>query len=152
MKVYRIAKKKHRVNDLSGTGAYNEGGRWNSPGTYALYTSEHRSLAALEVLVHVDETELPPNLFIMTIDISEQSPVYEMPDDQLPADWRIPGNLALQIIGDQIFRENNYLAIKARSAVLPQEYNYILNPLFPGFYELVKITEVFDYEIDKRLL
>jgi len=152
MIVYRIAKRKTRTNDLSGTGAYNEGGRWNSPGTYALYTSENRSLAALEVLVHVDESELPPNLFIMTIEINEKSPVYEMRDDQLPADWRIPGNLALQAIGDQIFRNNHYLAIKARSAVLPQEYNYILNPLFPGFYSLVKVIDVSDYEADKRLL
>jgi len=152
MKVYRIAKKKYSANDFSGTGAYNEGGRWNSPGTYALYTSENRSLAALEVLVHLDEAELPPNLFIMTIEISEKSLVYEMPDDKLPKDWRIPGNLALQTIGDQIFRENNHLAIKARSAVLPQEYNYILNPLFPGFYDLVKVAEVSDYEVDKRLL
>ena len=152
MEVYRIAKKKHLANDLSGTGAYNEGGRWNSPGTFAVYTSENRSLAALEILVHVDEAELPPNLFIMTIEISNESPVYEMPDDQRPTDWRIPGNLALQTIGDQIFRENNYLAIKARSAVLPQEYNYILNPLFPGFHDLVKITEVSGYEVDKRLL
>jgi RES domain-containing protein len=152
MKVYRIAKKKHHANGLSGIGAYNEGGRWNSPGIYAVYTSENRSLAALETLVHVDEAELPPNLFIMTIEISEKSPVYEMPDDQIPPDWRIPGNLALQTIGDKIFRENNYLAIKARSAVLPQEYNYILNPLFSGFYDLVKVTEVADYEVDKRLL
>jgi hypothetical protein len=73
---------------------------------------------------------------------SLKSPVYEMPDDQLPPDWRIPGNLALHPLGDQIFRTNNYLATKARSAVLPQEYNYILNPLFPGFYEQVKVVDV----------
>jgi hypothetical protein len=102
--------------------------------------------------VHVDESELPPDLFIMTIEINDKSPVYEIPDDQLPPDWRIPGNMALQALGDQIFRDNNYLAIKARSAVLPQEYNYILNPLFPGFYELVKVVDMSDYETDKRLV
>lgn len=151
MKVYRIAKKKQRTNDLSGTGAYHEGGRWNSPGMYALYSSENISLAALEVLVHVDESELPPALFIMTIEINNKSPVYEVQDNELPADWRVPGNLALQALGDAIFRSNKHLVIKARSAVLPQEFNYILNPLFPRFYELVKVIEVTDYEVDKRL-
>jgi len=38
MIVYRIAKLAKRTNDLTGTGAYLSGGRWNNPGVYALYT------------------------------------------------------------------------------------------------------------------
>jgi len=151
MRVYRIAKKKQRSNDLSGTGAYNEGGRWNNVGVYALYTSENRALAILEVLVHVEESELPPNLFIMTINIEDSAPVYEVKDSELPKDWREPENIALKTMGDKLFEDNKYIGLKVRSAVMPDEYNYILNPLHPDYKNLVKVISVEDYDVDKRL-
>lgn len=151
MIVYRIAKKKSRANDLSGQGAANEGGRWNSEGVFALYTSESRALAMLELLVHVDDSELPPQLFIMTIEVSDESPFYEIPESDLPADWRRPENLLLKELGDHIFSEKKFIGLKVRSAVLPKEFNYVLNPLFPRFYDLVKVTEIEDLERDGRL-
>lgn len=136
---------------MSGTGAYLEGGRWNSAEVYALYTSENRSLASLEVLVHVDESELPPDLYIMTIDIDDTAPIYEVQDSELPADWREPENITIKTIGDKIFNENKFLGIRVRSAVMPEEYNYVLNPLYPGYRDLVKIDAVANYIVDKRL-
>jgi RES domain-containing protein len=151
MIVYRIAKKKERSNDLSGQGAANEGGRWNSEGVFALYTSESRALAMLKLLVHVEETELPPNLFVMTIEVDNTALIYEIDDKDLLVDWRITENLALKEKGDTIFKERQYIGIKARSAVMPQEYNYVLNPLFPRYYDLVKVIAVEDYKRDERL-
>jgi RES domain-containing protein len=151
MLVYRIVKSEKRTTDLTGTGAYNEGGRWNSEGVYALYTSEHSALAMLEILVHVDEGELPPDMFIMTIEIADTAPIFTVPDEDLPADWRIPENIALKEMGDKLFMEKKFLGIKARSAVLPDAYNYVLNPLFPGYYDLVKVEEVKPLGVDKRL-
>ncbi|MBK7637232.1 MAG: RES family NAD+ phosphorylase [Saprospiraceae bacterium] len=51
MEVYRICRSKYS-NDLSGEGAKLYGGRWNRPGIAALYTSESRALALLELIVH----------------------------------------------------------------------------------------------------
>ena len=152
MILYRIAKKKTRSNDLSGQGAANEGGRWNNEGVFALYTSESRALAMLELLVHVDETELPPNLFVMTIEVNDTAAFYEIPDRQMPADWRIPENFSLKKLGDNFFKECQYVGMKVRSAVMPQEYNYVLNPLFPRYYDLVKILLVEDYQRDGKAL
>jgi len=152
MIVYRIAKKKNRSNDLSGIGAFNEGGRWNNTGVYALYTSENRALAALEVLVHVEESEFPPNLYIMTIDINDSAPVYEVKDSELPKDWRQPGSIDLKAMGDKLLVDNKYIGLKARSAVMPNEYNYILNPLYPGYNILVKVIDVEYLKVDGRLL
>lgn len=59
MRVYRIVKLEKRTKDLSGTGAYMEGSRWNNEGVFALYTSESEALAMLEVMVHVQEGGLP---------------------------------------------------------------------------------------------
>ncbi|TDE18347.1 RES family NAD+ phosphorylase [Dyadobacter psychrotolerans] len=151
MILYRIAKKRERANDLSGQGAANEGGRWNSEGIFALYTSESRALAMLELLVHVDDTELPPNLFVMTIEVDDSARFYEISDTELSVDWRLPENLALKKAGDNIFRAQKFIGIKARSAVMPREYNYVLNPLFPRFYDLVKVVAVEDYQRDERL-
>lgn len=151
MLLYRIVKNEKRTTDLTGTGAFNEGGRWNSEGVYALYTSEHAALAMLEVLVHVDEGELPPGMFIMTIEIPEGVRVLEIGEKDLPTDWRIPENIALKEMGDKIFEERKFLGIKAPSAVLPDSYNYILNPLYPAYYDLVKVIQVKALEVDKRL-
>lgn len=151
MRVYRIVKAEKRTTDLTGTGAYNEGGRWNSEGVYALYTSEHSALAMLEVLVHVDESELPPDMFIMTIEIAEAAPIFTIADEDLPANWRLPENIVLKEMGDAIFAEKKWLGIKVRSAVMQDSFNYVLNPLFPGYYDLVKVVAVQPLAVDKRL-
>lgn len=150
MFVYRIVKNKIRTKDLSGKGAYNEGGRWNNEGVFALYTSENEALALLEVLVHTEESELPPNLFITTIEFPDNSPILTILDSDLPIDWRIPENIFLKDKGDKILSEKKYLGIKTRSAVLPQSFNYILNPLFPGYYDIVNVTDIRLLEVDKR--
>jgi RES domain-containing protein len=151
MVVFRIAKSEARARDLSGEGAARVGGRWNSPGTYAVYTAMNSSLATLELLVHVDESELPPNLFLLSIEIPDDAPVYEFPDDKLPADWRLPENLELKEIGDQLISEKQYLAIKIRSAVNPEEYNLLLNPAYPNFKDIVRIVFAAPYTLDQRL-
>ncbi len=152
MIVYRIAKKKNRSIDLSGKGAYNEGGRWNNVGVYALYTSENRALAALEVLVHVEESELPPNLYIMTIEINDSAPVYKVKDSEMPKDWRQPESIDLKALGDRLLDYNKYIGLKVRSAVMPNEYNYILNPLYPDYNNLVKVLNVENLSVDGRLI
>jgi RES domain-containing protein len=151
MKVYRIVKMRRRASDLSGTGAFNDGGRWNSPGVFALYTSENPALALLEVLVHVDESELPPHLFMMTIEVDDEAPIYAVTDARLPADWRVPDNMELKRIGDRLLRGDKYLAIKAKSAVLPQQYNYILNPGHPDFQKSVRVVKTEALDVDQRL-
>jgi RES domain-containing protein len=152
MLVYRIVKNKFRTTDLSGKGAFITGGRWNNPGTFLLYTSMNSSLALLENLVHYDESEMPPNMFIMTIEIDQSAPVYTFPDDGLPKDWRQPENLELKEMGDKLVKGNQYLAIKVRSAVNPEEYNILLNPVYPRFHDLVKVVGTEPYAIDQRLV
>jgi RES domain-containing protein len=152
MLVYRIAKMKERAVDISGKGAFLYGGRWNSEGVFMLYTSTHASLAMLEVLVHADESEIPPQLFISQIEISENAFIYKFPDEELPKNWREPDNLSLKKIGDRLMREKKYIGFQVLSAVLPSEYNILLNPLFPGYTDLVKIRRIDKLETDSRLM
>src|SRR6187551_1384562 len=100
MKLYRIVQDKKRAAYISGTGAFRLGGRWNSKGTYMLYTSENSSLAYLESLVHFDKTLMPPELFIIKLEVDDTAPVYLFPDAKYPAEWMKLGLLQNQILGD----------------------------------------------------
>jgi RES domain-containing protein len=142
---------KERAQDISGKGAFLYGGRWNSMGTFMLYTSVNASLAMLELLVHVDESEIPPQMFISQIEIAEKALLYEFPDQELPKAWREPGNLQLRALGDRIMAGKEVVGFKARSAVLPSEWNILLNPLFPGYSEFVVVRKIERFETDIRL-
>lgn len=146
-----MVKSRDRAGDLSGIGAFRFGGRWNSPGTYMLYTSANSSLALLENLVHFDISELPLHLFIAEIEIDPAAPIYDFPIKDLPEDWRHPQHLSLQKIGDRIMRDKKFLGFKVPSAVNPEEFNLLLNPSYPNYRNLVKVISVIPFTIDKRL-
>jgi RES domain-containing protein len=153
MLIYRIAKSERRVNDISGIGAFKDGGRWNSRGTYMLYTSENSSLAYLENLVHFELENTPPNLYIMGIELKvKEALIYTLPDKDYPESWQKFGNLENKDLGDQLMNEFQFLAIKVRSAINAIEYNYLLNPLFPGYHNLVRIHIVEKLNVDARFV
>lgn len=142
-----------RARDLSGIGAFKNGGRWNSKGTYMLYTSMNSSLAYLENLVHFDESDLPPDLYIVAIEIkSSDKLVYQLADDEYSAKWQTHGNLENKIMGDNWMLENKFLAFKVRSAVNPTEFNFLLNPLFPGYHDKIAVISIQQLNIDSRLV
>lgn len=151
MLLYRIVQNKSRSRDLSSTGAYQYGGRWNSKGTYMLYTSENSSLAYLEFLAHVDPAFVPPHLYIIELKLDDSAPVLILPEKDYPRNWQKPGLRANQELGDKWMNEKKYIAVKVRSAVNNLENNYLLNPLFAEFEKLVKIQSVKKLEFDARL-
>jgi RES domain-containing protein len=152
MFVYRIAKTGQRAMDLSGTGAYRNGGRWNNKGTHLLYTSENSSLAFLENLVHQDVSDLPPKLFITKLEMKNTALIYTLPDKNYPANWLQAENSENKVLGDEWMKGRKYLAIKVRSAINQNEYNYLLNPLFPYFIALITIVNVTAIPVDERLI
>ncbi|QNK63270.1 RES family NAD+ phosphorylase [Pedobacter sp. PAMC26386] len=153
MIVYRIAKTKKRATDLSGMGAYREGGRWNNSGTYMLYASENSSLAYLENLVHFEAGIIPPNLYLMSIEIkADDALIYTLPDQIYPKSWQEIGSLQNKKIGDELMDQRKYIAIKVRSAINKLEHNYLLNPLFPGYHDLVVVSLIEELDVDIRLV
>ena len=134
-------------------GAFKEGGRWNSAGTYMLYTSENSSLAYLENLVYFEPDNVPPNLYIMRMTLkAEAGLIYTLPNASYPNNWMEKESLENKLLGDQLMAERKYVAIQIRSAVNPYEFNIILNPLFPGYHDLIEIDAVEKLHIDTRLL
>ena len=132
---WRIVKRKHADTAFSGAGARLLGGRWNSPGRPVVYAAGSASLALLEILVHLESTLLPHYVGIPVRFDSDL--VSRLDPDSLPAHWsRFPAPEVLQRIGDGWLIEAETPVLRVPSAVMPLEWNFLLNPRHPRFDEL----------------
>ena len=149
MKVYRISKCTY-INDLSGTGAFLWGGRWNSKGTYMLYTAETASLALLETVVHLTTTA-STGFCMICLDIPD-SPIQELTIENLPRDWATnPPPDALRTIGNDFISKHKYLALKIPSAVMAEDHNLLINPLHQDARK-IKVMYTRELPVDARLV
>ena len=134
MRVFRIEREKYLETTLSGVGAaLTEGFRWNSLNTFLVYTAESRALAILEVSVHLDLCEdLPLDRFYVEIDIPNNIEIVELNFEELPENWDSkPPILETQFIGDDFVSQKTAAVLKVPSSIVPQEYNYLINPNHP---------------------
>jgi RES domain-containing protein len=148
MEVYRISRTKW-AGDLSGEGARLYGGRWNRKGTSCLYTSSSRSLAILEFSVNVSLDEIPRSLSIVTLKLPDQFLEVAMKD--LPGNWKdVPAPGSTRDLGTRLLQEGRHLIIRLPSAVIPQEFNYIVNPAHQDL-KLCRILSIDDFVYDVRI-
>ena len=150
MKLYRSCSFKY-LHDLSGAGARINGGRWNSVGRAALYTSESKSLAILEVLANTPLAILRANFSILTLEITGSFSTDEYTLSDLPAGWNAyPVPVSVTRMGDRWLTAGKTLLLKVPSVIVPSEYNVIVNPMHPDFSK-IKITATEKLVIDKRI-
>lgn len=151
MKVFRIAKKNY-INDLSGEGARLYGGRWNKKGSAVLYTSGSRSLATVEYLVHLPMSIMANDVCIAEIEIPDSGSIQTVEISSLPDLWMsYPSPNDLAEIGDIWKQRSTDLILKVPSAVVKNEWNYLINPEHEDF-KTVTINLVEEYVFDNRLL
>ncbi len=130
MQVWRLCKQKHKDTAFSGEGGLYASGRWHLKGFPIVYTAESLALATLEVFVHTESNQiplvairayLPDNLSIETIQIED-----------LPANWQeVSAYPELQQIGKRWLQSKVKPILKVPSAIVPVEFNYLLNPRHP---------------------
>ena len=152
MKVFRIEREKYLYTTLQGVGAaLTEGYRWNSLNTYLVYTAESRALATLEVTVHLDFLEdLPTDRFYVEIEIPDDIEILELSIDQLPENWDSkPPILETQFIGDDFVSQKNAAVLKVPSAIVPPEFNYLINPNHPDSAK-IKVISTQRLQFDNR--
>jgi RES domain-containing protein len=151
MLLFRVARKKHAL-DLSGTGARLFGGRWNSEGIPALYTSGTQSLALLEALAHSSMSLLEDDFVMLTLEVAGKAGIDEWLETALPSNWQdYPAPLDVRKMGDAWLTDKKNLLLKVPSVVVPVECNYIINPLHRDMTK-VNIQSVTALHIDKRVL
>lgn len=148
MILHRISTKAY-ARDLSGTGAMLYGGRWNRKGVRVVYTSESLSLSALETIANMHSNRIGLNLYCIEIDFPEKLEV-TLPDS-LPDGWNsFPYTAGSVGLGSGFFK-NGGLCLKVPSAIIPTEYNYLLNPMHKDF-DLVRVVDVRPLILDQRLI
>lgn len=146
---------------MMGVGARLYGGRWNSPGHDAIYTSGNLTLAMLEVLVHVDDAEAfgrIPYVFhaVSFADIA----VATLASADLPANWNArPEAGATQVAGDEWLESLITPVLAVPSVIIPPELrydpaylNYVINPKHPDFATRVVPGSIHDLVWDPRFL
>jgi RES domain-containing protein len=144
---WRIDRSIYRTTAFTGEGAKLYGGRWNSQGVPVVYTAEHKSLAMLEILVHLHKAR-NYDLYLVSFD---DSLVQELALKDLPMNWNIePPAINTQKIGDDWVASSRSAVLSVPSVVVPEERNYILNPRHPDF-TLIEIGNWMPCNFDPRL-
>ncbi len=146
---WRLTKTKYLASAWDGAGARKAGGRWNSPGVAVVYTSETLALALVEILVHLPSGVLPAYSAI-PVEFDEGL-VTTLSRRQLPQDWQAsPPPVATQALGDAWHAAGTSVVMRVPSVVVPQEFNYVLNPDHPDFARL-RIGKPLAFPFDPRL-
>lgn len=152
MRVWRICAEAYVASGLTGTGGLYVSGRWHHKGRPVVYTSATPSLAALEVLVHVDPSLAPSDLRLLEVDIPDKVPVETCDPMKLTADWQVhPAPLALQDFGSSWLSSLRTAVLSVPSAVMAMERNYILNPLHPDADQM-RAVRALPFSFDPRLI
>ncbi|MGH9434596.1 MAG: RES family NAD+ phosphorylase [Terriglobia bacterium] len=147
---WRVVKRKLAKTAFSGEGARRYGGRWNSPGVAMIYTAESQSLAALEIVVHLEAVELLDEYVVFEVEMDERM-IARVEWAQLPRRWRAdPPPAGLRALGDSWVASGTSAALQVPSAMVPAEHNFLLNPRHPDFSKL-RVGRAVRFLFDPRL-
>ena len=117
MVLYRISRCVY-AEDLSGMGARLYGGRWNSEGKPAIYLASSRSLAVLEVLVHLPPLMIPDDYCLTEIEVPDDS-ITTIKITDLPKNWKdISPPVELKQTGDEFLKKQPCLLMKVPSSIV----------------------------------
>jgi RES domain-containing protein len=150
MIVFRLSKAKFSA-DLSGKGAEKSGGRWNSKGTALIYTSESRALCTAGIAVHIPLGILPMHYQLVSIEIPDGIRIKELTANDLPENWKsFPHQHTTQELGDQFVNEGEFPVLKVPSAVVQDEYNFLINAVHSES-KRIQIKSIEPFTFDNRL-
>ena len=147
MKFFRLedASRPAPAEAFSGLGGLHASGRWHSLGSPIVYASQSLALASLEKLVHAHSLSALTGLNYFEIEIPADS-IEEARD--LPKDWNAePAGFGSKIYGNRWLNEKRSVALRVPSAIVPIEFNCLINPVHPRFnLKWVKGPHAFSYD------
>jgi len=146
MLLYRIVREKY-AHDLSASGFRN---RWNDDGQYVVYTSDSRSLACLENLVHRSHSGNNALFRVMLISVPDDFTILNILEDQLPKDWKSEFCEECLQIGSDWYIKNEIPILKVPTTTIQNERNYVLNTKHHDFKK-IKLERTEEFIFDERL-
>jgi RES domain-containing protein len=120
-----------------------------------VYLASSVSLAALELLVHVDPEDAPSDLVILEVLL----PAHAIIESLDAVAWAKVGGWRDhatpppegQEVGDRWVRRGETLGLVVPSVIIPSEENLLLNPVHPHMAD-VRVVSVTRFQFDPRLL
>lgn len=150
MRVFRIVTEARIADAFNGEGARLYGGRWNPKGWPLVYAAATRSLALLEMLTQ--DQPLHARYAFIPAELPAGVRVKHLTHRDLPTGWRAAtARSHLQEVGRDWLAGGESLVLSVPSAVLPQEQNFLLNPVHPQFGR-IRIATAETLDTDSRLL
>jgi RES domain-containing protein len=151
MRVFRIGVAlfaRTRKQAFSGQGGLYTSARWHTAGHPIIYTAQSLSLAALDILVRLKQTNDIQPFYAYSADIPE---AFILKPNSYPARWK--SRMAVsRSFGDAWLEAKTSPAILVPTVITPGEWNVLLNPLHPQF-SVKWVTRGPDaYTFDARLL
>lgn len=134
--VWRIATDAtaYLADDLSGKGAEQSGGRWNTKGSPVVYCATTRALACLETVVHFNAGGLPLNRYLVETVIPDD--VWNAAESLAAGDlvgWDAqPASKTSLDFGDDWLASKRSALLRVPSVIVPEEYNLLINPQHPA--------------------
>lgn len=140
-RIWRIATRgpTWRADDLSGSGAAKDPGRWNSFGVPVVYASTTIALACLETLVHLSgDLSLPLERWLVAIDVPAEhwEPRTNLNREDLKGWDATPPESASKDWGDRWIGAQQSLVAVVPSVIVSEERNVLINPAHPGCRDL----------------
>jgi RES domain-containing protein len=149
VRAWRLVHTRYATDAFSGEGAFKYGGRWNSIGTRVVYTAESIALATLEILAGGAPISLLDSFSKIPVEFDDSS-VTSL--GSLPEGWNTyPPGRKTREIGDAWVKEATSVVLKVSSAVVQEEFIYIINPHHPHAEKRLKIGTARKFSFDKRL-
>ena len=111
-------------------------------------------MATLELVVRRKSINPKSDYRVMIISIADEEELFTaVLKNNLPENCRsVNAYSQLQQIGSDWYKSNQSLVLKVPSAVISQEYNYLINTKHPDFLEKVSLVRTENYFWDERLV
>jgi RES domain-containing protein len=149
--VFRLGKHAHRAQLFGGQGGLYASGRWTPRGQPVVYTSASISLAVLEYTVNYRRRGWVPATVLGRATTPASVRVETVSTDELPAKWfAAEPPPQLQRIGGQWLRRSESAVLKVPSAIVVEEWNYLLNPRHADFGKL-RLSAAKPFSFDRRV-
>jgi len=147
---WRLVHQNYVHSAFSGEGARLAGGRWNSEGHVVVYTAGSLSLALLEIIVHLEFKEALKYYKAIPVEIPDGL-LQSIDPARLMEGWNAsPPHSSTQFIGNCWVEGMSSAALKVPSAIVPNEFNYLLNPAHSEFCQ-IKLGDSIDLPVDPRV-
>jgi len=149
--VFRLGKHVYRDQLFSGQGGLLASGRWTPRGRPVVYTSASISLAVLEYTVNYRRRGWVPATVLGRAEIPVSVRVDTLSIQDLPATWfAASAPPQLQGLGGDWLERGETAVLKVPSAIVTEEWNYLLNPLHADFRKFRMATPK-PFSFDQRV-